>query len=611
MRHSQTPHDGVAPNLHKVAEADRPEIEESMMSPGAPVASLAAIATLVPRDPGLGIPTAPETGGADFGEALALLLAGAIPVAVAKATMAPPDAGAVATGKPTDLPDPTCSFADDLARDAGPEAVATGDATVAVDVPFTLASMPIPMPPPPDISHDANAADANLPDHPAIAPVALPIPITDTPVALDVPPDDGAAVALVQMPTQMLVSGPTPATPAKTPISKGQMPDPAQVVLTPPVVPFTDTVEKTPAGVAAARPDQDTKGLPQPKPKDRAPHDAPQKGATYRKAESSVDVARSVDVPPSAMPQQATTPIDPKAPVAPMVSPDSPAAPMLAVSAKRAPATALPPAMVMQDTPQFDGVAAAMPLDDAPTGPKDNVPAAAQGPSLAAPPIGPSQQNGAVETGPDHPPQVRPATRPTDPAIATAARPSAPDLQMPVAAAPERAVDAQTGQPTVAFVQAVPPPAPRSNSPAGDALRLDAPDWETTLGTQIATRLTETGQQIDIDLSPERLGRLTIRLDLADGQAQVVIMTDGGEAARLFQQSEHRLSDALSRAGLTLSSLETGSRGAAGGLAQDGRGGQSGRHQDQAAGFGRRAPTPHPAIEVPRRVGAGLVNILA
>ena len=64
---------------------------------------------------------------------------------------------------------------------------------------------------------------------------------------------------------------------------------------------------------------------------------------------------------------------------------------------------------------------------------------------------------------------------------------------------------------------------------------------------------------------------------MTDGQAQVRFVTETPEAARLLQQNEHRLSESLSRAGLSLGGQETTSRdpqgdpsargGKAGGLA--------------------------------------------
>lgn len=108
-------------------------------------------------------------------------------------------------------------------------------------------------------------------------------------------------------------------------------------------------------------------------------------------------------------------------------------------------------------------------------------------------------------------------------------------------------------------------------------IATDRPGWEGAIADRIAAELSGDGQQIDLDLAPEHLGRLKIRLDMTDGQAQVRFVTETPEAARLLQQNEHRLSESLSRAGLSLGGQETTSRdpqgdpsargGKAGGLA--------------------------------------------
>ncbi|MEZ5753694.1 MAG: flagellar hook-length control protein FliK [Paracoccaceae bacterium] len=120
-------------------------------------------------------------------------------------------------------------------------------------------------------------------------------------------------------------------------------------------------------------------------------------------------------------------------------------------------------------------------------------------------------------------------------------------------------------------------PTPAAAFAAQAPIATDRPGWEGAIADRIAAELSGDGQQIDLDLAPEHMGRLKIRLDMTDGQAQVRFVTETPEAARLLQQNEHRLSESLSRAGLSLGGQETTSRdpqgdpsargGRAGGLA--------------------------------------------
>jgi flagellar hook-length control protein FliK len=90
-------------------------------------------------------------------------------------------------------------------------------------------------------------------------------------------------------------------------------------------------------------------------------------------------------------------------------------------------------------------------------------------------------------------------------------------------------------------------------------IATDRPGWEGAIAERIEAELSGDGQ-IELDLTPEHLGRLKIRLDMVDGQTMVRFVTETPEAARLIQQNEHRLSESLSRAGLSLGGQETASR---------------------------------------------------
>ncbi|WGV14919.1 flagellar hook-length control protein FliK [Fuscovulum ytuae] len=149
---------------------------------------------------------------------------------------------------------------------------------------------------------------------------------------------------------------------------------------------------------------------------------------------------------------------------------------------------------------------------------------------------------------------------------------------------------------------------------AGGPIHLARPGWEVALADRIAAELSGDGQEIELDLAPETLGHLKIKLEVVDGLAQVRIVTETTEAARLFQQAEHRLSESLSRAGLSLGGQDAQSRDAQNGQGQAGQGGN---------GPGDRGPRPRSMelhfdrqgvgalAEQAGRAGRGLVNLIA
>ena len=155
---------------------------------------------------------------------------------------------------------------------------------------------------------------------------------------------------------------------------------------------------------------------------------------------------------------------------------------------------------------------------------------------------------------------------------------------------------------------------------AGGPIQTGRPGWEAVLADRIAAELSADGKEIELDLAPETLGQLKIRLEVVDGLAQVRIVTETAEAARLFQQAEHRLSESLSRAGLSLGGQDTMSRdaqsGAQGGLAQ-GQAGQGGNGPSDRGGrprgiemhFDRQGVVA--LAEQAGRAGRGLVNLIA
>ena len=139
------------------------------------------------------------------------------------------------------------------------------------------------------------------------------------------------------------------------------------------------------------------------------------------------------------------------------------------------------------------------------------------------------------------------------------------------------------------------------------------PGWEAALADRIAAELSSDGKEIELDLAPEKLGHLKIRLEVVDGLAQVRIVTETPEAARLFQQNEHRLSENLSRAGLSLGGQDAASRDAQNNGAQGQNGQTPGERGARMRGvemhFDRQGAGA--LAEMAGRAGRGLVNLIA
>ena len=156
----------------------------------------------------------------------------------------------------------------------------------------------------------------------------------------------------------------------------------------------------------------------------------------------------------------------------------------------------------------------------------------------------------------------------------------------------------KAGAPRVAAVQAQPVEQKAAQ------VRTDLPGWEQVLADRIAADLADDGQEIELSLSPEKLGPLKIKLELADGQAQVKIITATPEAAKLFTETQHRLSEHLARAGLDLGGQSAESR-----QPRDDRPAPRGM---RATEFMARAQRGEVEAAAPtRRAGAGLVNLMA
>lgn len=179
------------------------------------------------------------------------------------------------------------------------------------------------------------------------------------------------------------------------------------------------------------------------------------------------------------------------------------------------------------------------------------------------------------------------------------AQPSEHRKPAPIAADPVSAIGPTAPQ-TVAVAPS-PPPAP---PPAIIDTALSG--WETRFTEHLAARLSESGQSIEITLAPETLGPVTITVEMADGAAQVQIVTETDDAARVFQQAEHRLADSMARAGLVLAGQDTSSRNPRDN-SRDGRGRAAQGGDGMGIGPSRQRVD---ALPLQRRA-SGLLNIVA
>jgi len=125
------------------------------------------------------------------------------------------------------------------------------------------------------------------------------------------------------------------------------------------------------------------------------------------------------------------------------------------------------------------------------------------------------------------------------------------------------------GAPQAAPVQSVFQPVQTASFEAAftEAVSQDIPqidtrdaDWLDTVTALIDDAAQVGSQEIDLALTPETLGAMKVRLEIRDGAAQVSIVTENPEAARLLNQHEQQLSELLERRGLSLGQHEAGSQ---------------------------------------------------
>lgn len=135
-------------------------------------------------------------------------------------------------------------------------------------------------------------------------------------------------------------------------------------------------------------------------------------------------------------------------------------------------------------------------------------------------------------------------------------------------------------------------------------LNTTMPTWQTGMVEHITQRVKDGVQEFEINLAPEKLGHVSIKIDLRGDAANITIVTQTADAQKLFNDNQDRLSAMFAQAGLELGQHNTQSQGQNGAGAERGTGGQS------QASDTERAPDPTTA---PRRSAgsATLVDLVA
>ncbi|MCH2078851.1 MAG: flagellar hook-length control protein FliK [Rhodobacteraceae bacterium] len=105
-------------------------------------------------------------------------------------------------------------------------------------------------------------------------------------------------------------------------------------------------------------------------------------------------------------------------------------------------------------------------------------------------------------------------------------------------------------------------PAQSAPQPTAPPLDTAVAGWTDRMADDIAGARLVDGQKLEFSLTPERLGALQIRLTVENGAAQVQVLTENPEAARLLSEAQPRLADALARVGLELTQHSTDLMGA-------------------------------------------------
>jgi flagellar hook-length control protein FliK len=233
-----------------------------------------------------------------------------------------------------------------------------------------------------------------------------------------------------------------------------------------------------------------------------------------------------------------------------------------------------------------------------------------------------------LEPAPTASPQPDPVAAPMAEPAAPAAETTQPDLPDADLAAPDLvtaemtatlsqtataaasdAFPAQQAQTLTPVITVQVAPALTPSAPVLPTLRMDQADWPEKLAVRLAGAFNAEDAQIEMQLSPERLGPLHIRLEMKSGMAQVFVTAATPQAAEAFARAEPQLHALLAASEVSLSGQQTASGGFSqqGGSAPDAQGGQRGSH-----GQPHRFAQPEPSRSAaPEASASRLLNLIA
>ncbi len=127
-------------------------------------------------------------------------------------------------------------------------------------------------------------------------------------------------------------------------------------------------------------------------------------------------------------------------------------------------------------------------------------------------------------------------------------------------------------------------------SAVAQELAMDEATWPETMVQDIGFETLADGEALEIQLTPENLGRVQLRMELRDGAASVTIVTETSEAAKQFNDNQQKLADLLAKQGVELANHNAGTgrdMGRGGSDGQNGNGSASSLQNDTADGTGQ------------------------
>lgn len=136
------------------------------------------------------------------------------------------------------------------------------------------------------------------------------------------------------------------------------------------------------------------------------------------------------------------------------------------------------------------------------------------------------------------------------------------------------------------------------------------PDWAAGFVQHIGQATLPEGQTLTLTLTPERLGQLHIQIDMQDGRAQLNVVAETPEAARLLVEGQARLAEMFARNGVDLAgqTVSTASDARAGNGAGNGAGQFTGQFAGQSGGQSGGQPAG-PSADAGQAGAAGLADL--